>query len=147
MPNVNRRNFLQMTSAAGLVPMMPAMTMQAATVAPANTAKMLWAGMLLRANTTSKLVALGQTMGLSGRAAVGISAKLATAQVISSETASQIVLQTSKIPAQSPRAWIGPRAQTMQRDILRFLTEDSEPEKGKEEADTLVMEGIEKVET
>jgi len=128
MPKFNRRNFLQITSAAGLVPIMPAMLVQAATVAPVNAAQMLWAGMLSRANTGPKLAALGQTMGLTGRAAVGISAKLAAAQVIGSETASQIAVQTSKLPVQPPRAWIGPKAQNMQRDILRFLTEDPQEE-------------------
>ena len=121
MPRLNRRNFLQISSAAGLVPVLPPVSMGAAVSYTPSTSQLLWTAMLKRANTAPKLAALSKTMGLSGRAAIGVSTQLAGAKLITSEVANSIGTHASQASAGNVRSFFGPKSKKLQKDFVQFL--------------------------
>lgn len=83
MPELNRRHFLQMASAASLVPAIPALPASAATAPSAMTsAQMLWAKLYANAGNAPNVTGLARAMGISSEAAQGVFAKLIRTQVL-----------------------------------------------------------------
>ena len=107
MPKLNRRFFLQLTGAAGLAPAVPALPARAAATAKATapTAKLLWASLYAKAGSQAKLAGVAQSLGISGHAARGISAKLAASHIIARPT-------------------LTPTKPKSKFDLRKFLTED-----------------------
>jgi hypothetical protein len=104
MPNLNRRNFLQMISAAGLAPALPAFaTTGVGASSGMSSAQMLWLSMYKRAESASELTSLAKSMGISTEAAQGVYAKLIRTHALAAHSISK-VSQTSSQVAPSPTA-------------------------------------------
>jgi len=122
MPEFNRRRFLQMASAAGLAPALPALSLPA-TAAPVGTAtsRMLWASLSARAGSAARFTGVAQTLGIPSQTAQGVYAKAIQSQVFASQGASGIrqILQP-KPPTAAP-----PKSQ-LSVDIENLLADDLE---------------------
>ena len=126
LPNFDRRGFMQMFGAAGLVPLMPALPATAvAATAPMPTSKALWAGIYSKAGSVPKFVDAARGMGLSNASIQGVSARTLGVRVSAAAAANQVsqvagprsgaVGQPAKLP-KSPSEIL--------RDIERRFTAD-----------------------
>lgn len=111
MPKLNRRNFLQFASAAGLAPALPGLAATAAPAAAApagaSSAQMLWASIYARAGTAAGFGQVAGSMGLPPAAAAGVAGQVVQHQALTASVASR-VLQTPRPGAISPLTSGGP---------------------------------------
>lgn len=125
MPKLNRRIFLQMTGAAGLMPVLPASRIAAAPKV-ATHAQMMWASLYARAGNVKSAADVARTMGVSGAAARGIFSKLAAANLLSAPGAHMLGHMTT---SPSKAGVVKSKASKLElRDMLRNALEEDEPE-------------------
>lgn len=88
MPELNRRNFMQIAGAASLAPMVPALPAAAATPSSGlSSAKLLWKGMYAQAGGTGQMAGVAKSMGVSGQVVRNVVAKTVHGQAIAVQTA------------------------------------------------------------
>ena len=76
MPSFNRRGFLQLLSAAGAAPLMPALPAGAVSAsAKTSVSKALWSGIYAKSGSATKFVSVARNMGLPSSAIQGVSAR------------------------------------------------------------------------
>ena len=100
MPSFNRRGFLQLASAAGVAPLLPALPAPAvAATAKGSISKALWASLYAHSGSASKFVNVAQNMGLPNAAIQGVSARSIGVKVAMSAAAP--TLQRSAVASQT----------------------------------------------
>lgn len=76
MPSFNRRGFLQLASAAGIAPLLPALPAPAvAATGKSAISKALWTSLYAQSGSASGFVNIAKGMGLSNSAIQGVSAR------------------------------------------------------------------------
>ena len=76
MPSFNRRGFLQLASAAGIAPLLPALPAPAvAATGKSAISKALWTSLYAQSGSASGFVNVAKGMGLSNSAIQGVSAR------------------------------------------------------------------------
>lgn len=141
MPELNRRFFLKMAGAAGLVPVLPALP--AAASGGATSSQMLWASLYARAGSAQGFAGVTQTMGLSGQAAQGVYAKVIGSHALAAQGATQLSRVVRPAPAvvAAPSSAKAVNRRSIAAEIDRFLAED---EDDLDEPDVLnEMDGVE----
>jgi hypothetical protein len=128
MPELNRRRFLQVVSAAGLAPVMPALPVSAAAPRGVTTAQMLWASMHARAGSVQNAVGVARSMGIHSTAARGIYTKLAHSGAMAAHGASHLgrVAHARPAPVRPAPTGQAPHARSFQVDMDRVLGRDLE---------------------
>lgn len=88
MPTLSRRNFLQVTGAAGLVPVLPALpaSAAAATTSSATSAQMLWASLIAKAGNAQNAASVASAMGVPNHTAQGIFAQLVQKKLVTAQS-------------------------------------------------------------
>ena len=100
MPSFNRRGFLQLASAAGVAPLLPALSAPAvAATAKGSISKALWTSLYAHSGSASKFVNVAQNMGLPNAAIQGVSARSIGVKVAMSAAAP--TLQRSAVASQT----------------------------------------------
>ncbi len=91
MPKLNRRRFLQVLSAAGLAPAMPAFAASATTTTAAGltTSQMLWRSLYAQAGSVQNLGGITRGMGISTTATHSVYTKLIQNHALTAHGASQ----------------------------------------------------------
>ena len=76
MPNLDRRGFLRLSGAAGLVPFLPSVPARAvAATTNVPTSKALWAGIYAKSGSVPRFASVAGNMGLSNAAIQGVAAR------------------------------------------------------------------------
>lgn len=92
MPRFNRRGFLQLASAAGVAPLLPALPSAVAAKAVGSShAKALWAGIHAKSGSAAKFGTVARNMGLSNAAIQGVSAKSICVRVVIASTTNPVM--------------------------------------------------------
>ena len=127
MPKLNRRNFLQFISAAGVAPAIPALP---ASAAPAGmtSSQMLWASMLSRPGTARNAAGLARTMGISTSTVQGIHAKLIQSHLLAGHGASTLghIARSGGTPMKTHTTTQVANSKPFRFDLRKFLTDDPE---------------------
>jgi hypothetical protein len=134
MPQLSRRRFLQVASAAGLVPALPAFpaSVTAATTRGLTASQMLWASLQARAGSAQNLGRMTQSMGISGEAAKGVYTKLIQNHAVTAHGAASLSRVARPAPMAAPAGLsTAPTAKVAQTqpikvDLKRLLSEDVE---------------------
>ena len=134
MPNLNRRLFLQMTSAAGLAPVLPALPANSAVVArSASSSQMLWASLFAKAGNVKSAADVARTVGVPNAVAKNIYTKLTAANIVAIP-GSQVLGQASKsaphvssAPTTSPAPKIA-KSKATKIEMREWLLDDQEDE-------------------
>ena len=93
MPKLNRRRFLQVFSAAGLAPAMPALAASATTTTAAGltTSQMLWGSLYAQAGSVQNMGGISRGMGISTTATHSVYTKLFQNHALTAHGASSLV--------------------------------------------------------
>lgn len=126
MPQLNRRRFLQAVSAAGLVPMIPALPVSAAAApAGATSAQMLWASLYARAGNAQNAAGLARAMGIPMKSAQGIYAKLVQSNIVAANGATSL----GHVARSRPSVLATPKpveSRTIKFDLEKLIDEEVE---------------------
>lgn len=82
MPVLNRRRFLQVASAAGLVPAMPALPAAAPATSAYTSAQLMWAKLYAQAGNAPNVQGLARALGVAPDVAKGLYATLSQTKVV-----------------------------------------------------------------
>ena len=127
MPELNRRRFLQVVSAAGLAPAIPALPVHAA-AAPraATTAQMLWASMYARAGSAQNAVGIARSLGVRGAAAQGVYTQLAHSSALAAQGATRLgrVAASRSAPVRMSPVRQAPNPRSSRLDFERLIAQD-----------------------
>jgi hypothetical protein len=139
MPRLNRRRFMQLTSSAGLAPLLPALPLGAA-VPPtsATSAQMLWASLYARAGNASSAAAVAKSMGVSNATAQGIFTKLAHANILTAPGVRALghVARSGSGMANAPVTTKPVASKSTKINLRKWLTDQPEEEVEVEETDS-----------
>ncbi len=122
MPKLNRRRFLQVATAAGLSPALPAFSGGAAAgTGTASHSQMLWASLHARAGSPQAFARVTSSMGLTPRAATGVSAKIIQGRVLTAHSAARVNRLANPARPRSVGSAPQPDQSALRRRLDRFL--------------------------
>ena len=106
MPKLNRRRFLQVFSAAGLAPAMPALAASATTTTAAGltTSQMLWGSLYAQAGSVQNMGGISRGMGISTTATHSVYTKLIQNHALTAHGASSLTRIARPAPNHGCRA-------------------------------------------
>jgi hypothetical protein len=119
MPKLNRRNFLQIVTAASVAPALPALPARAAVASQgAVHSKMLWASLSARAGSAAKFAGVARSMGLSTQTAQGVYANVARSQIVAAHRVSRLGRTPLSVRTNAPRVARRPERPSLEIDKL-----------------------------
>ena len=128
MPKLNRRRFLQVATAAGFAPIVPALPARATIAAPAGltASQMLWGSLHARAGSMQNLGSLTRSMGISTKATQGIYARVIQNHAVTAHGASSLarVARPAPTPLTATPTTRATSPREIKIDLDRLLDDD-----------------------